>query len=254
MSGKHDLLYERYRLGELSDAERTKLESEKDFKERIARLEASDAEIREKYPAEEMAAAIRERARRNENAAVVAFPRRIALPLAAAAAVAIAVFIAIPGFGPQDDGFRTKGVAGDIDAAPSLVVFRQVSGETETLTDGSPAAENDLIQLAYTSGEGYYGAIFSVDGRGVFTLHWPDEGNVAVPLTSGRDVSLPFAYQLDDAPDFETFHLVWSDSPYDLERLEDAATRSTGEEDPFDLAEIVGPAEAYGRVSVKLRK
>ncbi|HEY5908808.1 MAG TPA: hypothetical protein VIZ31_12255, partial [Vicinamibacteria bacterium] len=90
---------------------------------------------------------------------------------------------------------------------------------------GSLAHDHDLVQLAYQAVGRRYGAIVSIDGRGVVTQHLPASGSEAAPLQAGAPVPLPQAYELDDAPGFERFYLVTSDAPFPLESVVAAVRR-----------------------------
>jgi hypothetical protein len=59
--------------------------------------------------------------------------------------------------------------------------------------------------------------IASVDSRGVVTRHHPVSGSQATALTPGDTVLLDHAFELDDAPRWEQFHLVTSPTPFDIE-------------------------------------
>ena len=84
-----------------------------------------------------------------------------------------------------------------------------------------------MLQLSYTAGEAKYGVIFSVDGRGSITWHMPAGyrgGSRSAPaLDAQGQVVLPSAYELDDAPAFERFFLVYSSVPFDVGDVERAA-------------------------------
>jgi hypothetical protein len=85
---------------------------------------------------------------------------------------------------------------------------------------------NEVVQVAYQVARPGYGVILSVDGRGVVTVHHPEGGTEAAPLTPGRQVPLPHAYRLDDAPAFERFHLVVAGEPFPVDTAVTAARRT----------------------------
>lgn len=101
-----------------------------------------------------------------------------------------------------------------------LVVYRARDQGPERLLDGTPGQQGDVLQLAYRVGEPCYGAIVSVDGRGLVTRHLPPEGDHAVKLVPDEIVPLDHAFELDDAPSFERFLLVTGASRFSLGPVE----------------------------------
>ena len=61
-----------------------------------------------------------------------------------------------------------------------------------------------------------HGVVVSVDGRGQVTEHYRLRG------APGGEVTVPEAYVLDDAPDFEVFHFIASVEPLEVDDLMDA--------------------------------
>ena len=84
--------------------------------------------------------------------------------------------------------------------------------------------ENDVIQITYVPGDKNYGVIFSFDGNGNITRHFPDDSWTAEKLErTGEEVPLSFSYELDDAPEYECFIFVASKEEFRLEEIEKAA-------------------------------
>jgi hypothetical protein len=247
--GVPDVLLERYRLGELSAAQRDLLErrlaTDAEARGRLARLEASDREIEGRHPPEWLAGRVRARLQSRASLRGGARAARTlswAAALASAAAVVVvvshlrplrpvgepaAVSDAPPATRPAPDaphaaegGDRVKGLQ------PSLVLYRKTAAGSEPLEDGARARAGDVVRLAYRAAGRGYGAVLSIDGRGVVTRHLPATGSRAVPLRPGATVLLDQAYELDDAERFERFYLVVSDRPFDLEPVLRAARRA----------------------------
>ena len=85
-------------------------------------------------------------------------------------------------------------------------------------------SEKDVLQLSYVAVGRKYGVIFSIDGRGIVTVHYPYAENGATPeLEQGGEIYLRYAYELDDAPLFERFFFVTSDKPFNIAIVEKAA-------------------------------
>jgi len=222
-----DLTLERYLLGELPKAEMetlTKaLENDLDLQSRLSAIKTSNEEIHAVYSSDHMVRQIKTRMGH-----VIASPFqkfKPALALAAVLALAIAVSIWIPnrevqmldGVAPHQllEPTRIKGDA-------RLFLFRKTDQGTESLTNGSVAHQGDRIQIYYHAGDQKYGAIFSIDGNGTLTQHLPDSGNQAAPLTQGDPIGLDFSYQLDNAPKWERFYLITSQTPFELKSLQNA--------------------------------
>lgn len=242
-----DWLLERIALGalppgQLEDA-RARLLTEPDGAARLAALEADNRATLARHPPGEFAAEVQ---RRVHLAGVrEAHGQRersrgtlwVGLPLAAALGLALLITTApdqtapLPGMEETlalqgMDGERSKG------SGPRLLVHRKGAGaEPQLLEDASLARPGDVLQLSYRAEGMAYGAILSVDGRGAVTQHLPESGATAATLERAGTVPLPFAYELDDAPDFEQFLFVTSSEPFSLEEVRAAlqeAARAPG--------------------------
>ena len=224
-----DLTLEQFHLGELGAAQerrvRRELERDEALRGRLTGIARSDGQIRMDYPPERMVPLIRERALREGSAsphgAEERRPWRIpTLAWAIPVAAMTLVLLSLPVFLRPSDETRLKG------AAPHLLVFRKTPTGAEELTPGSVAKKGDVLQLSYVAGEAKYGVIFSVDGRGTLTWHVPSGyagGALPAPALDPKGPAvLPKAYELDDAPGFERFFLVYSSRPFqvaDVERI-----------------------------------
>jgi hypothetical protein len=282
-----DLLLERYRLGEMSGDQREvverRLAADPEGQTRLKQLQESDLEIERQHPPEWLAGRVRERLQAHAATAGASIPRRsrwaFRWPVPAALVSAAAVLIAVahlsrqmpspessepasrPGVvtappaaasGDQqatpghDEGSRVKGLG------PSLTLYRKTSEGSEALDDGARVRAGDVVRLAYRSPERRYGTIVSIDGRGVVTRHLPKTGARAVPLKSGETVLLDRAYELDDAPRFERFYLIASETPFELAPVLAAARRaaaSAGEAPP-----ALGLPKAFEQSTLALEK
>jgi hypothetical protein len=90
-------------------------------------------------------------------------------------------------------------------------------------------SEGTTLQVGYVSGANEYGAIISIDGRGTVTVHFPLSAVTGQTLEGEGEVLLPFAYTLDDAPDFERFFFVFSERPFSVETVLEAAEKLSEE-------------------------
>jgi hypothetical protein len=216
-----DLMLEKFALDELSPAQKAevleRIEQEPEVKARLVAIEKSNAEILKIYPAEQQVPRILDRFRGKTEQV----PRRslrvvwLAAP-ALAAAAALLIYVAPLGTVDPlvDPGHEIVRIKGD----SRLIVHRKIGDEVEMLADGDFAAVGDIIQLSYIAGTAEFGIILSVDGRGEATLHYPGSEGDSTGLDREGTQDLPFAYQLDDAPDFERFFFVTSDKPIDVEQ------------------------------------
>jgi len=241
-----DLMLEQYNLRELGPGQerfvRDELERDEVLRGRLAAILKSDEEIRSSYPAQRMVPLIKERLlreasgskRRNGRLPTLAW----AVPVAA-----IALFLLLfPLVSRRPDDTRLKGIA------PHLLVFRKTTAGAEELRPGAIARRGDVLQLSYAAGDARYGVIFSVDGRGTLTWHVPagygGGARAAPPLDPKGPVVLSSAYELDDAPGFERFFLVYGTVPFDVSEVEPVARalsqRSVGDRGVLSLPRGLG--------------
>lgn len=115
---------------------------------------------------------------------------------------------------------RTKGPARSDNTETSLHIYRQKGREIQSLENETFAKQGDVLQITYTAGNSEYGVIFSVDGNGNITRHFPGNSWTAEALKHGNEeIPLDFSYELDDAPDFECFIMVTSNQQFELNDL-----------------------------------
>lgn len=222
-----DLTLERYRLGELTSDEQVtferRLHGDEELPRQLRALEASDEEIRRRYPPAVLAAEVGRRiaARAKEaphvSGAGILGPRWKAVAVLAGVLVLV-VLAGPPLLGPRDESIdRVKGLE------PTLLLFRKTPQGSEPLHDGAAARAGDLVRIGYRAAGRGWGVIVSIDGRGVATQHLPREGTQAARLSAGSQVLLDFAYELDDAPRWERFYFVAGSEPFDVAAVIEAA-------------------------------
>jgi len=241
-----DLMLEQYNLRELNPGQerfvREELERDEVLRGRLAAIQRSDEEIRSSHPAERMVPVIRERMLR-EGTGGGRRPWKVStLAWAVPVAAVVLFFLVFPLVSRTSDDTRLKGLA------PHLLVFRKTTAGAEELRPGAVAHSGDVLQLSYSAGDARYGVIFSVDGRGTLTWHVPagytGGARAAPPLDPKGPVVLPTAYELDDAPGFERFFLVYASSPFDVSDVEPGARalsqRSAGDRGVLSLPRGLG--------------
>jgi hypothetical protein len=238
-----DLSLEQYALGELPPKEearvRAELARDAGLRDRLDALRESDRQILSSYPVQDMAAMLRGKLRvelstprglprgLSGERAIRRFPPLVfALPVAASILLFLSFLVAreriLPSYASTGaEVTRLKGVK------THLTVYRKAADGAEEISDGETARPRDVLQISYTAAEAKYGVILSVDGRGTVTWHLPGRyagSALAAPsLSQQGEVILPSAYELDDAPSFERFVLVYSAAPFDVRTVQQAA-------------------------------
>lgn len=226
MSDIPDWKLERLASGSLPAAEeralREAVAADPRAAERLAELERDSAAILAALPPARVAAEVERRAR-------VGRRRRAARQLAAGsliAAAAAVAFVAWPGRGGSLPAPEIA-AAPEITRAkgePRLLVHRKRGDQIVRLgRRDARARAGDQIQLAYLAADARHGAVISIDGAGVVTLHFPEAPEGDTALHGGGPIALPHAYELDSAPDFERFVFVTADAAIDVEALLSAA-------------------------------
>ena len=79
--------------------------------------------------------------------------------------------------------------------------------------------------------------------RGHVTLHLPRQGRRAAPLRADEGVLLDHAFELDDAPGWERFFFVTSETPFDLVAVVDGARHAPVGATPPAALPIPAPLE-----------
>ena len=209
-------------------------------------LKKSDEEILNTYSVDAMRAAVAGKlaankiAGKNFNTSEAAKGTILKFPATriftyAAAAVLLAAIIIPAGFKTSKISTRTtptERVKGNAPAAkvtdPQIKLYRQKGHEIQALNDGDFARSGDVIQITYNAGADEFGVIFSVDGNGNITRHFPENSWQAAHLEQNNDETpLDFSYELDNAPDFECFIMVTSKKQFSLDDIENKIKNKT---------------------------
>lgn len=186
-------------------------------------IQASNAKILEALPSEvffksletKMSNPTTEAVQQKETLKKTPSLLRILARIAPLAAAAILVLAILPGTLFQlssQDYERLKG------AEDNILIYRQVSSEILKLEPGQEVEAGAKLQLGIYLTQQRQVAIFSLDGNGVVSQHWPERGLRSVLVSQGEFL-LPFSYTLDDAPRFERFYLILSNEPFTLGSL-----------------------------------
>lgn len=224
-----ELLLEQILLGEKDERDYYKKYGKSEIQAALAELRASNEEILAKYPVEKANEEFIKRGFAVHNKVDNGSHKRVFVGarFIKYASAAVLLFVLA---GPIVMNYKNTTKTGA--AAPAVRVkggeihhqirlYRQDGAEATLLKNGTTASENDLIQITYIPGEYKYGVIFSVDGNGSVTRHFPEDSWKAGALErTGDEVPLSFAYALDDAPKYECFIFVASKSVFDLSKIE----------------------------------
>lgn len=225
-----ELLIEQFALGEaLAGTGAGQLEAwsnEEEGRETLEALAKSNQEILAKYPPRRMASAIRERTAVRRDWTLSGWVWSVS----AAAAAALVLLVVAP-WDQSMPGGPWYGDQGHVGVRPEVVrikgdtrlLVHLVEGETSTfLESGDKVQPGDLLQLEYVAERPRFGVVISRDGNGVASLHFPVDRFDTTELEEGGPHPLPRSYQLDDAPQFETFYFFHSDKALDAGQLFDA--------------------------------
>lgn len=211
-------ILERYLLGELPPSrmeEITLLAKENpDIKKEIDQIKQAGAEILKKHPPETMLPEILRRYKENSRQARLrekAGPiirKRLLYATPVLAFALLLLFIVFVKDGTTPNNTRIKGEESLDFTKTQIIIYKKTNNKIELLNKREQAKAGDLLQLAYVPAGKRYGVIFSIDGKGVVTLHYPQNRSDSSILKQEKKNLLLSAYELDNAPDFERFFFI----------------------------------------------
>lgn len=220
---------ERYILGELPEDEREeirRLASKKpELQAALNEMKSSNRKILELYPPHTIKANLLTQLSKTSKKP---HSWKITFTICSAAAALLILFLIFPVIrhksvglfsGSEKEVTLVKGIPRVNLFQTQLLVYRKIQDQVELLKDGETARAGDLLQLAYVSAEETYGIILSVDGKGLLTLHYPENRGESNKLEKNKQFLLPNAIELDNAPDFERFFFLISENPFNVERV-----------------------------------
>jgi hypothetical protein len=231
-----DYYLERYVLGELPEEETERIRqtasADPGLRKALNAIESSNREILALYPPSMVKASLLihsdEKIRKSS-----LFPLKQILTVSSALAAITVLFILIlPIFKNEaeikpidtgEDSALVKGIDAIDLSKTQLLIFRKIDEKAERLEDGTQAKEGDLLQLGYVAVAEPYGMILSIDGRGNITLHYPSKKKGSTSLVLRKKSFLSNAIELDDAPAFERFFFITSESEIDVVKILKAA-------------------------------
>lgn len=217
-----------------------------DVDDSLKKLKESNQEILDKYTPEQMRIKVMEKIANKDNNQTVKSKAKYSpdfarcIKFAAAAVLLCAIMIPMTlreksiSIATNPATVETVRVKGNADAKafenrnPKINLYRQDGDKITSLKNGALAKSGDVIQITYNAGNKNYGVIFSVDGNGNITRHFPEDSWQAEPLLHNyNETPLDFSYELDNAPDFECFVMVTSKEQFTLDDLEDKIKNKT---------------------------
>jgi len=212
--------------------------SDAEVDEELSKLENSNKEILTSYPVEKMKVAIEAKINSKKNKKIIPFKQKIiSYILIAAAVLLLAVLLPYQNIKNKHSTFnkdnltlaenssiRVKG-----SDSPKLFLYKYESEGAVRLENNSHVNCGDVIQISYVAGKAKNGMIFSIDGSGVLTQHFPEQKSVSGKLEKGKETALDFSYKLDDAPKFEKFYFITGDSEFTIDDLK--ISMNTGDVD-----------------------
>jgi hypothetical protein len=263
-----DITLERYILKELPEERIVEIDSlcsrSSELKTRIEAIKSSNEEILNSYPEEKIAAEIKAKynilkpGKKISGRSSKQNIRRYIFPVLTVAAAAFLFFI-LPAIKTSFNDLSIN-VPGDITRQKGdeavIYLYRKTNNAVDNLISGSIAKSGDLLQIAYVSKTDKYGVIFSIDGRGTVTLHFPESNTASTKLITGKKISLNNSYELDDAPDFEKFILITSGSNLDVDTILNTAHKFAGNREnaagkEIELSDL---KQKYNQASIKIIK
>ena len=223
-----DLKLEQWLLGELSTEEAARIQSEvekdEQLRSRIDAINLQSQELLAQHPPQQFAAELKRKmhllntqeAYREKQPRISPMKWRI---LAGVLAVGVALFVVLPSFsGDPEKGqnrrpapYRSKG------ETIHLMAHLVVENQQQQLFDQGLVRAGDRIQLSIKKAKGLSFFVFSIDGHGVISTHYPREQ--ASKIEESDFFSLPASYRLDNAPNFENFYLVSAQEILDKEDI-----------------------------------
>jgi len=219
-----NITLERYLIGELpsDDMEEIRKMAEVDgtLREKIVEIQKSNRELLKKYNSTDMMRQIEIRyknlmmqeARGKKNRVERVFSQKSLYLFPLAASVALMMIFVSPALLTQAghenyvqaDTLRYKG------ERSKLYIYIQKKDSIELLSGDSVVYAGDRLQVAFFS-DAKYGMIFSIDGSGSVSLHYPREEQSSSAISVNSKIKLPYSYELDAAPGFEKFFFLTSE-------------------------------------------
>ena len=213
-----DIVLEQFVLGELPIEKmkdiKSLLQSDDSIRKRIELIEKSNNDFRTKYPFAKTcipAAVSADRKKKGSShyKKILIFPSA-ALVVAACTLIFVKV---TPLFDTFDNSVIIKG------KTENLFLYRKNGNQADILKNGDAAKKDDIVQIAYQIPKERNCIIFSIDGNSGVTLHYSSSEKSMPDSSKTGKIFVPESYQLDDAPYYERFFMITSDSEIRREEI-----------------------------------
>ena len=215
-----DLKLEQWLLGELSKEEASHIEAaiEQDpqLQSRIDAMKSQTQELFQQYPPDRFQKDVKQKLHlwntQEQYDISKQRPRWDWGTLTGVLVFALSLFVVVPFLGgdgsspKKEDPFEdlTVRTKGETQHLMAHLVGAEVQKQ---LLDGDSVKAGDRIQLSINKARGLSFVVFSIDGHGTMSVHYPRESTSKIEESDF--FSLPTSYRLDDAPDFENFYLIF---------------------------------------------
>ena len=254
---------ERYLLGELPAHRMEEIkqlaQENPEIQTQIERLAHSNPEVLKQHPSETMIPEILKQYEENKRQAKIrerSSPITLKRLLYAGPVLATALilfFIVFFRDGAPPGYTRIKGEESIDFTKTQIIIYRKKNDTIDLLKNGNLARAGDLLQIAYVPAGQTNGVIFSTDGSGTVTLHYPENQGAPSFLKQEKKVLLTSSYELDDAPDFERFFFITAMEGIDVEDIIKKAVAIATTPAAAKTASLVLP-ESYQQFSILLKK
>lgn len=177
------LLLEEINLGEKNVSDYYDKYGKEELEKALEDLRKSDEEIFRTYPLNYVQEKIAAKTSSKEKKKVYSFKAYRIWTLSAAAILAVSLCTPLMYNSiRKNQGTNEIRLKGKDSSRNQLRLYRQKGSEIQKLSSGDKANENDVIQITYIPGNKNYGVIFSLDGNGNLTRHFPEDNWIAGKL------------------------------------------------------------------------
>lgn len=253
-----DFLLEKLKLNELSPSQRASINQSMSREEQLKAIETlkkSDQEIFNQYSTESIVKNIENqldlsspRGKTLKTPRKYSWLRGWSVGAAIAAACLVTLVVLVPRMNYKSDEILIKGLD------PQLKVYVKQADSFRSLQTDEKVDAGETIQLRYIAADKRFGVIFSLDGRGTITQHFPSNGNAAAELKKSGEIALDHAYKLDDAPSFERFFFVTSEKVFNVELVKTALNELSKKESIAAEAARLDLPQQLTQTSINLKK
>ncbi|MGL1891875.1 MAG: hypothetical protein OCD02_09625 [Spirochaetaceae bacterium] len=211
---RYNIKLEQYKLDELSQVQNANIILGAEDTEYLDYIEQDNKDFFEKFDIKKLAAQTQVETKKKK---IINFPLKTITTLAAAACLIIVFNILPHEINGDPEIIYLKGVN-------TLNIYKKDSDLISKLKNLDKVNENSLLQITYLSKD-KYGVIFSIDGLNNITYHFPEDIYETTYLDIGKEITLPTSYTLDNAPYFEKFYMITTDSSLNMSLIKESISK-----------------------------